>query len=511
MRKIFLTITVVVIATMLLVSCRFSATPITISASPAAQATATQPPVVTASQAPAATATSGPTPTMTPYPLATAEAGRVQIRWYIGLGTGTDPAQLPIEQSVVDDFNVSQSKIQLILEVVPSASARSTLAAEIASGKGPDLVGPVGWAASNDFYGEWADLAPLIQANHFDTRIFDKSLVNMYQTDQGQVGLPFAVSPFALEYNTDLFDEAGLAYPPATYGQQYTTADGTPVDWSWNTLAKVAQLLTLDKNGRNSTEPGFDKSHIVQYGFSWGSENQPEYWGAFYRAGSELGAGGARGNYLATIPQPWKDAWQWTYNGIWGPQPYIADHAVEQSAAFGGGNPFDSGKIAMTLAPSETLCCLRELKTWDFAAMPTYNGYVGGRVDADTFFILKTTQHLNEAFQAMVYLETTGVQKLITGTASTPPAYDSVTAISSARQAFLTAKEAQFPWVKNFNTLLAGLQYPDHPSAEVWVPNFNEAWDRNRTFGNLLTTTAGLDLAKEEATLASDLTVIYNK
>ena len=289
---------------------------------------------------------------MTPYPLATAESGRVQVRWYIGLGTGTDSAQLAVEQSVVNDFNASQSKIQLIMEVVPPASAQGTLASEIASGAGPDIVGPVGWSASNAFYGEWADLAPLIKANHFDTRIFDKSLVNMYQTDKGQVGLPFAVHPSALEFNTELFDQAGLAYPPAMYGQQYTTADGTRVDWSWDTLAKVAQLLTIDKNGKNSTESGFDRNHIVQYGFSWGAENQPEYWGAFFRAGSELGAGGAKGNYLATIPQAWKDAWQWTYNGIWGPQPYIADNAVEQSAAFGSGNTFDSGKIGMTIEPS---------------------------------------------------------------------------------------------------------------------------------------------------------------
>ena len=333
----------------------------------------------------------------------------------------------------------------------------------------------------------------------------------MYQTDKGQFGLPFIVYPSALEFNTKLFDNAGLAYPPAMYGQQYTTADGTRVDWTWDTLASVAQLLTIDKNGRNSTQPGFDRNHIVQYGFSWGSENQPEYWGAFFRAGSELGAGGAKGNYLATIPLPWKDAWQWTYNGIWGPQPYIADSTVEQSPAFGSGYTFDSGKIGMTIEPSRYTCCFNDLKTWDFAAMPTFNAQVAGRVDGETLFILKTTQHPNEAFQAMIYLETTGIQKLIAGTASTPPAYDAVPAIASDQQAFLNAQEAQYPWVRNMNTLLAGLQYPDHPSAEVWVPNFQDAWNRNSTFGNLLTTTPGLDLVKEEATLVSDLTTLYNK
>ncbi|MGD0610970.1 MAG: hypothetical protein ABSB41_05595 [Anaerolineales bacterium] len=514
MKKMFLIMSVVVVASMLLVSCGTAATPTT--AAPATQPPATQPPVATATQPPVAANTAAPTvpaatPTLTPYPLATAEAGKVQVRWYIGLGTGTDAGQLPIEQSVVDDFNASQSKIQLIMEVIPYASAKDTLATEIASGAGPDIVGPVGWAGSNAFYGEWADLAPLIKANNFNTSVYDSSLVSMYQTESGQVGLPFAIYPSAMEYNTALFDQAGLNYPPATYGTQYKMPDGSMVDWTWANMTKVAQLLTVDKNGKNSTESGFDKTNIVQYGFSFTDENQPEYWGAYWQAGSELVPGGAKGTYKAAIPQQWKDAWQWMYTGIWGDQPYIANNAVETSADFGSGNTFNSGKIAMTVEPSWYTCCMGNVKTWDFAAMPTYNGKVGGRIDADTFRILKTSQHLNEAFQAMAYLETTGVQKLIVGTATQAPAYGAIPAIAADRQPYLTNFAKNYPWVKNLNTLITGLKYPDHPSAEGWVPNFSEAWNRNSTFGNLLVTTSGLDLAKEEATLESDLTTIYNK
>ena len=51
----------------------------------------------------------------------------------------------------------------MILEVVPHTAGRDTLATEIAAGNGPDIVGPVGWAGSNEFYGQWLDLTPLIQ------------------------------------------------------------------------------------------------------------------------------------------------------------------------------------------------------------------------------------------------------------------------------------------------------------------------------------------------------------
>ena len=53
-------------------------------------------------------------------------SGRTQVRWYVGLGTGTDPAQVPTEQEVVKKFNESQDKIELLLEIVPYNSSHAT-------------------------------------------------------------------------------------------------------------------------------------------------------------------------------------------------------------------------------------------------------------------------------------------------------------------------------------------------------------------------------------------------
>ena len=58
---------------------------------------------------------------------------------------------------------------------------------------------------------------------------------------------------------------------------------------------------------------------------------------------------------------------------------------------------------------------------------------------------------------------------------------------------------------------MAGLAYPDVPSSEAWMPNLNEAWNRTVTYANLLGTQSGLDLSKEDATLQTDLTTIFNK
>jgi multiple sugar transport system substrate-binding protein len=289
--------------------------------------------------------------------------------------------------------------------------------------------------------------------------------------------------------------------------------DGSTVDWSWDTVAKVGKALTTDKAGKNATEAGFDKNNIVNYGFTYGFENSILYTGAFWQGGSVVAADGK----TAQIPAAWKDSWKWLYDGIWGDQPFIPNQNYQQSLN-NGGNPFDGNHVAMIDNPIWYTCCMghvttdgsdKSTATWDAGIMPSYNGKVGGRVDADTFRILKTTKHPQEAFDAMYYLETKAVAKLIIGTKDKPAPYGALPARTADQAAWLAAKQATFPQVKNWDTILAGLSYPDNPSAEAYMPNFIKAFDRTRTFYALILTSP-VDLAKEEATFQSDMQTIFN-
>jgi multiple sugar transport system substrate-binding protein len=143
--------------------------------------------------------------------------------------------------------------------------------------------------------------------------------------------------------------------------------------------------------------------------------------------------------------------------------------------------------------------------------MPTFDGKVGGRVDADTFRIWKGTKHPQEAWEVLKYLVDVGIQKLVVGTADQPPAYGAIPSNSSLRDPWLTAAKAAHPSVTNWDILLEGLNYPDAPSAEGYMPNMNESWNRTVTFSNLLQNTADLDIDKESETLRKDLEVIFNK
>ncbi len=79
------------------------------------------------------------------------------------------------------------------------------------------------------------------------------------------------------------------------------------------------------------------------------------------------------------------------------------------------------------------------------APCPTYNGKVGGRIDADTFRIWKGTKNPQAAFDVMYYLETTGVQKLIIGSADKPAPYGAFPAITADFARLARRQESYIP------------------------------------------------------------------
>jgi multiple sugar transport system substrate-binding protein len=84
--------------------------------------------------------------------------GATEVRWFIGLGTGTQPEQVPTEDEWVEFFNAGQGEINLVHEIVANDVAFDTLKTQIAAGNPPDIVGPVGVRGSNEFAGVWLDL-----------------------------------------------------------------------------------------------------------------------------------------------------------------------------------------------------------------------------------------------------------------------------------------------------------------------------------------------------------------
>jgi multiple sugar transport system substrate-binding protein len=266
----------------------------------------------------------------------------------------------------------------------------------------------------------------------------------------------------------------------------------------------IARILTVDENGNDATSPDFDREAIVQIGYSpqWQSATS---WGTFFGAAKMY-----NDNNEAVVPESFRTGWEYVYDGMWGEQPFIASGPLAAAPEFGNGNVFNAGKTAMAVTQTWYTCCLADLKNagveFQMGVLPSYNGEVHGRIDADTFRVWKGTAHPAEAFEVLSYLIGEGSKKLL-------PIYGAMPARAAETQAFFDAKSKDYPFVtqESWDVFVQGLAYPDTPSAEGYMPNWQESWNRIQTFQDLLNNTPDLDIDAEIATLEADLTAIFQK
>lgn len=427
------------------------------------------------------------------------------IRWFVGLGAGSDEGTIEPQQEIVDEFNASQDQIELVLEIVDNDSAYDALATQIAAGNAPDIVGPVGIRGRDSFKGAWIDLQPLIDSNNYDLSDFDPALVEFYQVqEEGQLGIPFAIFPSFVIYNADLFDEAGLAYPPTEHGAPYVDADGNEQPWNMETLKELAMILSVDTNGNDATMDEFDTENIVQFGWmnQW---TDPRGIGTFFGAGSLVAEDGK----TAQIPEEWEAAWKWTYDGWW--EDYFIPNGPYGGADFlqGPGGPFSSGNLGMVhlhmwyVAP----WALGDVPfDWQLAATPAYEGEITAKMHADTFGILKGSDNPEEAFEVLTYMLSPEVAPELLNIYGGMPAR-----LSLQGDYFETYEENNFPDKDiNWDVVVDAMAYADNPNHESWMPSFQETTDRYNEFWNYLANTPDADVDAAIDELEADLQRIFD-
>ncbi len=72
---------------------------------------------------------------------------RTPVYWFIGLGGGSQPDQIVLEEEFVRKYNASQDEIQLLPIIVDNTYALDNLKAQMEIGNAIDIVGPVGTLA----------------------------------------------------------------------------------------------------------------------------------------------------------------------------------------------------------------------------------------------------------------------------------------------------------------------------------------------------------------------------
>ncbi|MFS0725587.1 ABC transporter substrate-binding protein [Paenibacillus sp. 1P07SE] len=141
--------------------------------------------------------------------------------------------------------------------IIPS-EYETKLTTMIASNDAPD-VGYLGPPTAYKWYedGKLANIKELIET---DSQTSEEDYIDGVMVKKGDdiVGLMNNLESFALFYNKDAFEEAGIEAPPVK-----------PEDaWTWEEFIEVAKQLTVDDKGRNALDPEFDAKNIRQYGFN---------------------------------------------------------------------------------------------------------------------------------------------------------------------------------------------------------------------------------------------------
>ncbi|MDR1575504.1 MAG: sugar ABC transporter substrate-binding protein [Treponema sp.] len=200
-------------------------------------------------------------------------SGKVEIT-YSFWGTPDEAAAV---QKVADKFNGEQDKITVKVMNIPHDTYIEKLNTMATAGELPDagIMSEAGVLqfASNGYLADISGMYGTGESKPLDSIAFKGP-------DGKTVAYSAANEILVLYYNKDMFDKAGVPYPPAT-------ADNA---WTWDQFVAAAKRLTFDANGRTPNDAGFDPNNIKQYGalvenLTW----QLEVWalsngGGFYNA-----------------------------------------------------------------------------------------------------------------------------------------------------------------------------------------------------------------------------------
>ncbi len=114
-----------------------------------------------------------------------------------------------------------------------------------------DIAYAINWGEE----GMLEDLTGLFSQEQLDSYVEG---AKYYTRDGKLIGISGALETIVLFYNKNMFDQAGIPYPP-------TDPDEA---WTWEEFLDVCNQLTVDGNGKHPDEEGFDANNIISYGVS---------------------------------------------------------------------------------------------------------------------------------------------------------------------------------------------------------------------------------------------------
>lgn len=166
-------------------------------------------------------------------------------------------------EAAVESFNASHPNIRVEGQHIPGGSGYvEKLTTQLAAGDPPD----VAYLGENQAF-DWLENGTLLDLSKYFAGVEQDYVKNtIYQVGDKLLGTGLATGEILTYFNKDLFDAAGVAYPPSKASEA----------WTWPEFLETAQKLTKDSSGRNALDPAFDPENIQTYGVSFGT-----WWGTY--------------------------------------------------------------------------------------------------------------------------------------------------------------------------------------------------------------------------------------
>ena len=174
------------------------------------------------------------------------DEGKVTLNY----GVWEEHDVVPLHKEIIRRFEEKYPNIKVRAQYAPGGSYGEKLKIQLAGGSAPDL-----WMTDGQLVYNFAErkvLKNLTEWFQRDMNIEDYYCIKAVTDDNGSIwAVPYSFQSFALFYNKDMFDEAGLSYPTE--------------EWTWADMIKVAKELTKDEDRDGRIDRFGLDGHSLQY------------------------------------------------------------------------------------------------------------------------------------------------------------------------------------------------------------------------------------------------------
>ncbi|RWI50516.1 MAG: sugar ABC transporter substrate-binding protein [Mesorhizobium sp.] len=318
-----------------------------------------------------------------------------------------DPAQKAGVQKAVDAFEAANPTVHVALGQVPQDQYYTKLDASLGAGQGPDVM----WQSSKaSYYVNGGALQPLdefIKKDGVSLNGYKKEIVDLYNFDGQQYGIPKDFDAWVFIYNAEIFKTLGVEPPKG--------------DWTWDDMVRIAREI---KAKQTSTA---DVPLYYNYSFNNGVASLVHSLGGAVITDGKGTMSSAEGIKALEMVKELQDS---------GLILKIAD-----SSDFNPVNALISGKLAMAEIPSWNLSLLSKADvpsgTFYAVRLPAVNGSWASDTNGLSYVMNANSQHKDEAWRLIKFLTSDDGARLHAEGGAGLPANTS----EAARAAFVKANE----------------------------------------------------------------------